>query len=87
MHMARHMERMHRVIDYSAVKSEIKSEIKEECDDKEERASKDNVDSDSQTNWSDGNCRGLWELLRVVENSCLIFRAIGLVDYWLQLQQ
>ncbi|XP_023019675.1 longitudinals lacking isoform X4 [Leptinotarsa decemlineata] len=30
MHMARHMERMHREIDYSAIKNEIKSEIKNE---------------------------------------------------------
>lgn len=29
MHMARHMERMHREIDYSAIKTEVKSEIKE----------------------------------------------------------
>lgn len=50
MHMARHMERMHRVIDYSAVKSEIKSELKEECDEKEDQPSKVNTDSDSQTN-------------------------------------
>lgn len=49
MHMARHMERMHRVIDYSSVKSEIKSELKEECDEKD--VSKPiNNDSDSQTN-------------------------------------
>lgn len=49
MHMARHMERMHRVIDYSAVKSEVKSE-KEDCDEKDEQPSKVNADSDSQTN-------------------------------------
>lgn len=29
MHMARHMERMHREIDYSAIKTEMKSEVKD----------------------------------------------------------
>lgn len=50
MHMARHMERMHRVIDYTSVKTEIKTEPKDECDEKEDHSSKINVDSDSQTN-------------------------------------
>ncbi|CAH1155435.1 unnamed protein product [Phaedon cochleariae] len=40
MHMARHMERMHRVIDYSAVKTEIKSEINEEKEAREETVDK-----------------------------------------------
>lgn len=50
MHMARHMERMHRVIDYSSVKTEIKSEVKGDCDEKDDQSSKLNFDSDSQTN-------------------------------------
>lgn len=35
MHMARHMERMHREIDYSAIKSEIKTEMKDEAEETE----------------------------------------------------
>lgn len=50
MHMARHMERMHRIIDDSGVKSEIKSELKDDCDAKEDQSMKLQTDSDSQTN-------------------------------------
>ncbi|KAG5900376.1 hypothetical protein JTB14_033824 [Gonioctena quinquepunctata] len=50
MHMARHMERMHREIDYSAIKNEIKTEEKETNEDTVNRQIEISNDNCSSSN-------------------------------------